>query len=582
MKYLLSFILFISMSNILFGQQAQHVLLAKFDAPQKEVKFKTPQTEAEDFLFFLQNNFTEPERLYIKGFTSYAVPPELRSDAAVQLSFIMHSMVGISSNDEDNAGSYYPIAIAEYEQEDIVWDRKKIKYVQNVPNSDTLFWIDIRNYNWSVQSWENITKYDGYIVQPILSEETNGLLRLYSGNALVRTDWFIYHSARTVEQTDTDKTAISIYRELLYSKTTPPKTVDDFRKTWSLTDLVKSRVLGNESGTLVTKGKNVARHNRLLFEYRTELGWLYQTYDVITERGNRDYVETFYDLGGKPPKVFDGGEIFASNVLKLQVYDIYDAKEKLLDVADAAIVRHLSDVLGDTRVVTPHSCFDCHAEGPIPSENTISDFLKARGGLYLKNKADQLRIDRAFYNKRFEDSILEHQVAYAKALAKTNGLKTSDNLRSYYRLITWYNKPLTVEQVAFECGVTVDQLKLKAKEGLQGINNKIPGRLSMLLTINEPIPRSLWEAPNTDGVPGIFQQTMVVINGLTRIETEIVTKIEAVIINGCKIYKQGTEVIKTVIPNTKIISINSTEAGWSNVTLEDGTTGWVQSKNIGK
>lgn len=553
------------------------VFLTSFSFAQ-EVKLKTPNSEVEDFVVWLQEQPKE-DQPFLRGLSTYAVPEELRPDVEIQLSFMLHSLTGISSDIDGGAGSFYPTAIAQYKVDEKTWDKKTVKKFQTI--SDTLQWIDIRHYNWNFESWEKITNFDGYMVEPIIQHENNSLLRLLSGNSVVRADWFVFHAARATEQSDKDGKNISIYRTLLYSQQKLPKTVQEFRTVWALPDLAKSRQLGNEYATLVTKSQNVARNNRLLFGYRTELGWLYQSYDVKRQQGKRDYVERFYEFGGKPPDIADGGEIFATNQLKLQVYDLYDGKENLADFADATIVRHLSDVLGDARVSTPHSCFDCHAVGPLPSENTIAEFLKRSGGIYYKDPAQKLRVERAFFSKKFEDSIKENQELYAKALVQANGMMPEDNLKSYYRVISWYSKPLDMKQAAFECGVDEETLLSKSKEGLQNINAKIPGRLALLLEIKEPIPRDIWEAENIDGIPGIFQQTMIIINGLTKITTEIVqNKVDylGIINTGCNIYSGGSTVIKKIEPGTKVIEVMETQNDFIRVKLDDGTVGWVQSE----
>lgn len=574
MRYIFAILLLFFTTNL----YAQNLVLPAVPKVVVPEKLKTPNSEVEDFILFLQN--LSPDRQqYIRAFTTYAIPKELQEEAVLQVSFLIHSMVGISDT-EENSGTYYPLARAKYKPEVKNWDGIEISYIQQVPGSTTLYWIDIRDYNWSEQSWENITKYDGYMVEPIIAHPNNGLLRLIAGNALVRADWFIFHASQTVAQTDLVKTNVPIYRELLYSKTKSPKSVSEFKKVWGLRDIETSRKLGNEYGTLVTKSKDVARHNRFLFGYRTEIGWLYQSYDVKSEQGKRDYLDNFYEFGGKPPNTFDGGEIFSSNLLQLQVYDLYDAEEKLVDFADTTIVRHLSDILGDTRVGVPHSCFDCHSSGPIVSENTIAEFLRNNGKLYLKSKADQLRIDRAFYNKKFEESIEEHQLLFTKALNKVNGLNPDDNVRTYFKLIKWYNTPVSLEQAAIECGETPENFKQKIKKGLQEYNNKLPGRAALLLQTGEPIPRAIWEAPNTDGIPGTFQSTMIIINGLTKVTTTIEYLPDVII--GCHIYSGGTNVIREVKIGERIAEFGEVKEGYVFVTLEDGTKGWILEKNIAK
>src|SRR5690606_38773485 len=133
--------------------------------------------------------------------------------------------------------------------------------------SDTIWWIDIRNYNHTIQSYENIASLDGYFVEPIIQHQNAGILRLLSGNSMFRADWFIYHASDVMTQVDRNR-KIKIYEELLYAKVGAPKTLSEFYKIWGLKSLEEARAEGNEYAALVTRSKEVARHNRLLFGYR--------------------------------------------------------------------------------------------------------------------------------------------------------------------------------------------------------------------------------------------------------------------------------------------------------------------------
>ena len=151
------------------------------------------------------------------------------------------------------------------------------------------------------------------------------------------------------------------------------------------------------------------------------------------------------------------------------------------------------------------------------------------------------------------------------------------------KILAWYNKPLDLKQVAFECGVTPEHLIEKSKEGLQDINKKLPGRLDLLIKSNEPIPRDVWEAANVDGIPGTFQQTMIVINGLTKITTQVVAVNYVAVVNKkCNIYKGGSTILRAVESGTKITKIGDNNDDWLEVELEDGTKGWMKEADITK
>lgn len=501
---------------------------------------KTPQTESEDAIKFLID-IEEKDRDYIKFLSTYAIPPEKRSDAVLFTSFLLHSLVGPTlSLDENNAGSYYPLASK--------LDNGNTMEYRRVPGSDTLWWIDLRDYNWTPSSWENAANIDGYFVEPIVQHPTAGALRLLAGNAVLRMDWFINHVSDSTKQLDTDRSP-TLYNNFLFASVKTPTNIDEYRKYFSI-DIDKSRQLGNEFATLVTKSKIVAKHNRLLFGYRTELGYWYDTYDVKNQEGSRDFLEAFFknEPIATPPKIFDAGEAFGSNMLGLQVYALYDGQGKLINFGDPTVVRHIGDVVGDVRVRIAHSCFDCHAGGPLPSENTLKEFITAGGNQYFKNKIELNRTNRVLLSSRFEDSIKQNQDYFVNALKKCNGLTPDENGKIYLDLVRSYNEPVTVSRAALECGVTEQEFITKVIKGNYG------ARLKLLAINKEPIPIDIWETRGKDGIPGQFQQAMIQLNGLTKITNEeVINPEESTYLTKIQTNLMvGPRVLSIIPANTKV------------------------------
>lgn len=556
---------------------------------------RSPNTETEVAVTFLQK-IPQPDQQYIRFFSFYAIPEELRQNAVLTLSFIIHNLAGISDHPEGNAGSFYPLAKMEINEKG---ERVFVPYRQV---SETLYWIDLRDYNWSDQAWEDVSGIDGYFVEPIVQNKNAGILRLLAGNAILRADWFIYYASDVNLQVDRDE-KVKIYRRLLYSQTKEPKTLDEFEKIWGLDNIELSRKRGNESAVLVTKSDEVARNNRLMFGYRTEMGWLYKTYDVKNQDGLRNYRESITKFGGLPPpsNAFDAGEVFATNQLQLQVYDLYDNKGNLVDFGDPTVVRHTGDMLGDVRVRVAHSCYDCHAGGPIPSENTLKEMLDGDDiKFYVPTKEEKLRYDRVFLSDKFEESVEENKRLFAKALAKTNGLSPDENARAYNRIIQWYDKPLNLEQAAHECGVSLAKFKARMLEGKPLVGRgQIPATLALLLKNKENVPRDIWDSRGRDGIPGMFQQAMIIINGLTKVEEvkEIIQEKDRIIIPEPEIEPQIDGRYMTIIRNGGLQSgfktLKNLRVGdrvefldeeqrtqnvlWYKV-MFDGTAGWVDSR----
>src|SRR5690606_37810505 len=106
----------------------------------------------------------------------------------------------------------------------------------------------------------------------------------------------------------------SLYNEFVFANIQQPKTAEEWWQALGL-NRTRARNNGNVSYALIVTGITVARHNRILEEYRTEYGYGYETYDTKNLEGLRAYVEAFFknkDIGG-PPDVSDAGEMFASN-----------------------------------------------------------------------------------------------------------------------------------------------------------------------------------------------------------------------------------------------------------------------------
>ncbi len=483
-----------------------------FGQGQEEALLQTPETEAKVVIANLKEQVKEEDKLYVKYLTTYAIPPELREDAVLTTSFLLHAIAGLPATDIDDnfASGFKPLAIKTKNLG--IFTPKQL-----VPGSKTLWWFDLRDYGLTPQAWEKAALLDGYFAEPILKPDTSGALRLLGGNSLLRMDWFIVNAIDSTRQSDRDTEVRSLYDEFVFCNVGLPKDRQDWWSKFGFNrELARRR--GNVSYALVSKGVTVARHNRILEEYRTEYGYGYETYDVKNLEGLRDYVETFFkqkDIGG-PPDISDAGEMFTSNQLGLDVYGLRDINNKLINFGDPTVVRHVNDMLGDIRVRNPFSCFDCHAAGPIPPENTLREYVEAEGKLYLKDKRDSNKVQRTYLSNRFEDNTQANQAFFAAKLIRTNGLTPEENAKCFNRIVTWYNSGVNLQRAAYECGVSEDEFKTAA------VKNNFGGRLKLLCTTGETIPIESWDSRGKDGVPGQFQQAMIKIYGLTKI-TETVT-----------------------------------------------------------
>src|SRR3990167_5404371 len=116
--------------------------------PQVVEQLKTPQSEVEDAVAFLLK-IPEYDRQFIRFFTIYDVPQELREQTVLTLSYVCHSLTGLSDK-EEAVGFYYPLATQSKD--------KAYRPIQHV--TDTLIFIDLRHYNWTEQAWEKVSEED--------------------------------------------------------------------------------------------------------------------------------------------------------------------------------------------------------------------------------------------------------------------------------------------------------------------------------------------------------------------------------------------------------------------------------------
>jgi hypothetical protein len=544
-------------------------------------KLKTPNSEVEDCIKYLVgedvngykflNEFDKP---YIRFLSTYAIKnKEERQNAILVCSFILHSLVGPAKDfDSNNGGAFYPLA----KMENGVFGNKEFKEYHRVPFSDTLWWIDLRDYNFTPEAWEVAAGIDGYFVTPIVQEQNNGALRLLAGNAILRMDWFITQVTDTTRQRDIERN-FDLYNTFLFAQVGAPKKIDDWQKLFNL-DTKKAREIGNEYGTLVTKSKLVARHNRMLFGYKTELGYMYDTFDVKNQEGKRDYFESFFKnpKPGTPPEVSDAGEVFGTNQLGLQVYALFDGQGNIVNFGDPTVVRHLADVFGDVRVRVGHSCIDCHATGPLPAENTHKELLEKDADIYLYKKEDKNRVKRVFLDDKFENSVEVNRQAFSYAVERTNGLAADATSKLYLDVIKNYCKDVDLERAAFECGVSKEQFLEKVRQG------KFGGRLKLLIETGQPIPIDIWETRGAAGIPGSFQQAMALIYGLTEVKNEVI--IEPVIkkyitIEQCALMNSSIRV--DIVPKDINLIIIEEKDGWLK-TEYNGKQGWINGKFLKK
>lgn len=396
---------------------------------------------------------------YYRYFTSYAMPKSLQEKAGALLTFTVHSL-----------SSGY-----------VVKQPKKL--------SDTLFRVDIRDYNWNEQAIENVAQIHPYLAIDFMTKEYQERYQYMlqkSGNALFRLDWFIVHTLDPTRQLDYDIKTLAYY-ELLYANSKVPANIQEFYDIWGI-DLKRNRFL--LKGTVVDGGDSiVSNHTRQLIRKNTELGPYWETFD----HPDFDYVEKL-DMENAKRKA---GEGIGLNYLGLQTYYLFNGETgDRVNFADNTFVRDgVNATNRGNRVITPISCIFCHTNGINPAANKVRDILKGKVQLLAEKEYETSLQLESFYLDDLDSKIATDAANYKAVIKKITGMDTKEFEDALRALHVFYDAKVDLVQAAIECGVSIDTLREKA-------DRTVSGRLGGLLD-NRNMPRDRWDRVGPDGKYGL-------------------------------------------------------------------------------
>lgn len=430
-----------------------------------------------------------------------------------------------------------------------------VRPCEPVPHSNSLFWVDIRNYAWTIQAWENVISHEPYFKEPWIDSQLAYQMRLLGGNSLCRADWFIVNISDTTKQVDLDPKETPLYYELLYSTVGIPTTVDDFMGRWGV-DKEKILSLQILSGSLIDEGESgISRHNRQLSRARTELGYYYETSDVKTSTGERDYLEVL-EPGVFGRRFRDAGEQITTNKVGLQVYFLSDSKGNRVEFADATLVWDRTDTR-DVRVKTARSCVICHAEGLNLPKDGFKDILESGVvELHTYDYALQNALE-AFYAGGIEQDIEDDRILYQRAVERVCGIDGPMLVRLFRHVLNKYESDINLEIAATECGISIEQFTKLVAE------HTTSGRISSLF-VGLGIPRQSWEDKN-----GGFTQAMLLIKGVQLATAPHVLEI----VEDCTVYN-GKQKLGVLHIGDRV-ELLSEKSGWYRI-LYNGKPGYIK------
>lgn len=296
-----------------------------------------------------------------------------------------------------------------------------------------LFRIDLRDADWSEDSWNQIlANYPyGYVTQPELG-------KFFGDNAgtpmpYVRVDWFVAQAS-----------APPLYHQLLQV----PKTVKEletFLRVDAATEIEQCKVRRagfNRSG--------VSQNNRLIERHETPFGAYWKSYDFAGSSDRRNLFE--FPNGpsnGKSSFEHDGGEMIFSLPNGFQGYMLTDAKGTRLDIGPTNIV---SDPNRPDRAVTNGiSCMSCHYNGIIDKEDEIRKHVEANRAAFPE--ADEL-LDMYCSTEEMNRLFHEDRQRFETALRQIGLVRPTKNGEPISNMARRFETELDLTQACAELGIT--------------------------------------------------------------------------------------------------------------------------------
>ncbi len=341
------------------------------------------------------------------------------------------------------------------------------------------YFIDLDHLKWSYQDLNKILEKYPYE----FNNPEHPLL-------VLRGDWLLLQLADP-------RKSDALYR-LLYGGESIPKTDEDFKKFWGVSDdngqQTGQRYGWVEGNSQVNKngGRLVERFNaRGLSLWRTKDSREITTESDPTEQLLKDFRHDGRELIAQVMKVSPKQGIRCA----MQAYLLADANGKVVQEAPPDLVEDFKRVFTQPAIVNHSGCIVCHDQGmKMPSVNTLERILASGVTLHAYSKTQQEEIEE-FYLSETGRQLLRDNEDYAKFVKAVNGLTTQQNSVVYKEVLDQYRAPLGRKEAARELGCTEEQLKLAL--GYASANKIVIGNLLAALAHDEPltphkIPRSQW------------------------------------------------------------------------------------------
>ncbi len=348
------------------------------------------------------------------------------------------------------------------------WGREIVK-PQPIDAEQTVFYIDLRKYEWDVrnEAWTQIEQVYPYQMTfdaptqtqlkeklTLLQQETN------SEVPFVNVDWFIATASLP-----------PLYNNILAL----PETANELEESL---DVSVTQNLQNAPGIRVWRAgfndSGVSRHNRVVERHTSSHGAYWKSYDFAGSAESQNIFTHPLDF------IHDGGEIIFNLPNGLQAYFLVDGVGSRLDVAPTDIVSN--PAVSDPAVYNGLSCIGCHTEGMKTFEDEVRAVVEqADNPPYNKERALELYVQKTV----MDDLVEKDTQRYRDALEAAGGV--FGGIEPIQRFHEVFQGPLSAVHAAAAVG-------LKTNTFLERVSNSVSlqNLLGVLVVDGGTIKRDAW------------------------------------------------------------------------------------------
>jgi hypothetical protein len=341
------------------------------------------------------------------------------------------------------------------------WHRE-ITVPATVDATGTLLRIDLRDYNWTAETWDRILSLYPYAVR---TRESELIARLSaSAVAYVRADWFAAAGSLP-----------PLYHDILGL----PKRVEELEKMLAVD---AARNLAEEKNVVRAgiRASGVSQNNRVLERHVSPLGAYWKSFDY---RSNLEDQNIFNDPIGLNPA---GGEIIFNLPNGLQAYLVIDARGNRIDRAPIEIVADRNNP-EDPVIQNGRSCMSCHYAGMKSFKDDLRAVISdASTGRFDRDKALTIYPEQEALDRLVE----RDRERFLSALGRLGGpAVNSAAAEPINALSRRFAADLTAAQAAAEIGLEAREFQELVRLSARLVSSGF----GQLLGANGGIKRSQWE-----------------------------------------------------------------------------------------